>query len=137
MANDVFPRNNIAPDSAFWAREVELRIKSLESDVSKNKKGSLVNSSAVNVSSASISALWYRIGQIEAAGGTAGSGGAYTHTQASPSTDWTITHNLGFNPNITIIDAALNNIEGDIQYNSINELTITFSVAVYGTAYLS
>jgi hypothetical protein len=137
MANEVFPKNNIAPDSAYWAREVERRIKVLEADLARNKKGNLVNASAATVSSASISALWFRIAAIEAAGGTAGTGGAYTHTQTVPSTTWTITHNLGFNPNVTIIDAALNNIEGDIQYNSINELSITFSVEVYGTAYLS
>jgi hypothetical protein len=137
MANNVFPKNNLPPQSTFWGREVEKRIKDLESAASNFKTSTLNTSSASRVSSASISALWYRIGQIEAAGGTAGSGGTYTHTQTVPDTTWTITHNLGYNPNVTIIDAALNNIEGDIQYNSINELTITFSVSVYGTAYLS
>jgi hypothetical protein len=137
MANKVFPKNNLPPQSTFWGREVEKRIKDLES-ANANAKTSITNSSSSSrVASASLSALWARVVVLEAGGGTTGSGGTYTHTQTSPDTVWTITHNLGYNPNVTIIDAALNNIEGDIQYNSINELTITFSVSVYGTAYLS
>jgi hypothetical protein len=96
----------------------------------------LVNVSSARASSASISALWARIVAVENSA-SSNTGASFSFTQAAPSSIWTIAHNLGFNPNVTAVDAALNTIEGDIQYNSINELTITFSAEVYGTAYLS
>lgn len=136
MAKAIFPKNNLGPDSAYWAREVEKRIKELESEVVNSKTASLANSSASRVSSATISALWARVVAVEN-NASAGTGSSFSFTQAVPSDTWVIAHNLGFNPNVTVVDSALNTIEGDIQYNSINELTITFSVSVYGTAYLS
>jgi hypothetical protein len=62
---------------------------------------------------------------------------SYKHTQNSASTTWTITHNLGFYPNVTTLDSAGTTIEGSITFNSVNQLTVAFSVALTGTAYLS
>lgn len=75
--------------------------------------------------------------QIGAAG-PAGPGTvvAYVHTQSGASTLWTITHNLGFYPQVATFDAT-SQIEGDIVQTSINSLTVTFSAAVSGKAYLS
>lgn len=62
---------------------------------------------------------------------------AYTHVQNLVSSTWSITHNLGFRPNVTTIDSANMNIEGTVQHTDNNSLTITFSIATTGFAYLS
>lgn len=48
-----------------------------------------------------------------------------------------ITHNLGFNPNITVQDSAGDVWETGIIYNTINKLTLTMAQPFSGTAYLS
>lgn len=62
---------------------------------------------------------------------------AYAHTQNAVSSTWSITHNLGFRPNVTTINSAGTNIEGIVEHTNENFLTITFSIAGTGTAYLS
>jgi len=62
---------------------------------------------------------------------------SYAHNQSATSDTWTITHNLGYNPNVVVKDSAGNIIEGDISYNDTSSLTITFSVGTSGFAYLS
>jgi hypothetical protein len=48
-----------------------------------------------------------------------------------------ITHNLGFYPNVTIKDSAGNVLETGIDYNSLNQITLTMAQPFSGTAYLS
>lgn len=62
---------------------------------------------------------------------------SYVHTQEIASTSWVITHNLNFYPNVTVINSTGANIVGDITYTSTTSVTLTFSAAVSGTAYLS
>lgn len=62
---------------------------------------------------------------------------AYVHTQTSPDSTWVIEHGLGWHPNITVIDSAGTNVEGDIEYVSENSVTLRFSAGFSGTAYLS
>lgn len=62
---------------------------------------------------------------------------AYVHTQGIAASTWVITHNLGFYPNVTVIDSSGSEVEGDIVYTSSNVVTITFSAAFGGVAYLS
>ena len=64
-------------------------------------------------------------------------GGVYTHTQSTPSTTWTITHNLGYHPSVTVVDSADSAVVGDVTYVSENQLIVSFSVAFGGKAYLS
>lgn len=52
-------------------------------------------------------------------------------------TVWTITHNLGFNPNITTTDDSREEIVGIVEYVNSNIATITFSQPVTGWAYAS
>lgn len=61
----------------------------------------------------------------------------FEFTQAAPSSIWNITHNLGFKPNVLVIDTSNNECHGIINQISINSLTITFSAAFSGIAYLS
>ena len=62
---------------------------------------------------------------------------SYEHTQGAVSNSWVINHNLGFQPNVTVVDSAGTIYEGEIAYTNTNSLTVTFSVAFSGIAYLS
>lgn len=62
---------------------------------------------------------------------------SYTHNQASVSTTWTITHNLNFRPNVMVFDSANTMVEGSITHISNNQLSVSFSAGISGTAYLS
>jgi hypothetical protein len=61
----------------------------------------------------------------------------YVHTQASISSTWTINHNLGFFPNITVLDNSNRILETFIQYNNINTATIIMNSAASGKAFLT
>ena len=64
-------------------------------------------------------------------------GGTYVHTQNSPATTWTVTHDLDYYPNVTVSDSAGTILEGQIEYPSVNTIVLTFSAAFSGKAYLS
>lgn len=61
----------------------------------------------------------------------------YVYTKAIPSATWIITHNLGKNPSVTVVDSADNLVEGDVVYDSNNQITVTFSGGFSGKAYLN
>ncbi len=62
---------------------------------------------------------------------------SYTHPQGAASDVWVIAHNLGKRPSVTVQDSAYDGVEGDVFYNDANTLTITFSAAFSGVAYLN
>jgi hypothetical protein len=62
---------------------------------------------------------------------------AYHHVQGTSSATWTINHYLGWQPNVTVQDSGGSVVEGEISYTSVNALTVTFSGAFSGNAYLS
>lgn len=62
---------------------------------------------------------------------------SYAHNQTSSSTTWTVNHNLNFYPNVTVYDSAGSMVEGSVTHSSTTSLTITFSGAISGKAYLS
>lgn len=62
---------------------------------------------------------------------------SYTHNQVSVATTWAITHNLNFRPNVTVFDSANTMVEGSITHTSSNQLSVSFSAGISGTAYLS
>ena len=62
---------------------------------------------------------------------------SYAHTQGSASSSWVINHNLGFKPNVTVVDSAGNIVEGEITYTNTNSLTVSFASAFSGNAYIS
>lgn len=59
----------------------------------------------------------------------------YAHTQGIASASWTVTHNLGKFPSVTVIDSANNVVVGEIQYTNNNSLTISFTSTFSGKAY--
>jgi hypothetical protein len=70
-------------------------------------------------------------------GGGGGGSAPFTFIQAVPSATWVIVHGLGYKPNVTVVDSTERQVEGDVQYNSLVQITITFSAAFAGEAYLS
>lgn len=62
---------------------------------------------------------------------------AYTHNQIAATTVWSIAHDLGFYPNVTVFDSAETMVEGEVLHNDENSLTITFSSSISGKAHLS
>lgn len=61
----------------------------------------------------------------------------HTHAQGTASTTWTITHNLGGKPSVTIVDSADTVVVGEVTYNSNSEVEVNFTSAFSGFAYLT
>jgi hypothetical protein len=61
----------------------------------------------------------------------------FTFTQGTPATTWTITHNLGKFPSVSVVDTADTQVYGDVEYIDDNSLRVTFSAAFGGKAYLN
>jgi len=61
----------------------------------------------------------------------------FIHTQSVASTTWTVTHNMGKRPSVSIVDSSGDEVIGQVNHVSINQLTITFSAAFSGVAYLN
>jgi hypothetical protein len=68
----------------------------------------------------------------------ASAAGYYRHYQTAAATTWSVPHNLGFRPNVTVVDSAYDAIfPGNVHYPDDNNVTLTFSASVGGEAYLS
>ena len=61
----------------------------------------------------------------------------FTFVQETDANVWVINHNLGMVPNVFIQDPDGNDMEGLVEPINQNTITITFSAAVSGTAFLS
>ncbi len=62
---------------------------------------------------------------------------AYIHDQITPSVTWTIPHNLGFYPNVSVVDSGGNEVEGVITYIDVDNLQVAFTDPFGGKAFLS
>lgn len=63
--------------------------------------------------------------------------GSYTHIQVVAASTWTINHNLGYYPAVSIVDSGENLVMGDVTYISSNTLSVSFNASFGGKAYLS
>lgn len=61
----------------------------------------------------------------------------YIHNQIAPNNVWTITHNLGKFPSVTISDSTERIVIGDIHFINNNEIQIFFKGAFSGKAYIN
>ena len=62
---------------------------------------------------------------------------AYIFTQGSASLTWEIQHDLGTFPSVTAVDDYNRVFNGQIEYIDNNNITLTFSSAISGKAYLN
>lgn len=101
-----------------------------------------LRSAQVGISTSSIAAIevtQVTQGLTGAPGGTQpGTGDAnYLHLQNTASAEWTINHNLGKYPSVTVVDSANDEVEGNINHISVNQLIVTFSAAFAGRAFIN
>jgi hypothetical protein len=61
----------------------------------------------------------------------------YEHDQSVASALWTVNHGLFKFPSVTIVDSAGDVVEGEIHHVSIMQLTVSFSAAFAGKAYIN
>lgn len=61
----------------------------------------------------------------------------YAHTQSVASTTWSINHNLGKFPSVTVVISTGQKGYGDVNYIDENNLTISFNGAESGKAYMN
>jgi hypothetical protein len=62
---------------------------------------------------------------------------SFVHNQGTPSDTWTINHNLGFFPNVSVVDSAGTVVEGDTAWPNSGTIIVSFESAFSGKAYLS
>lgn len=61
----------------------------------------------------------------------------FVFVQIGASTIWTITHNLGRYPSVTLVDTSNEVMLGDVTYTSVNIVTVQFTSAINGKAFLN
>ena len=61
----------------------------------------------------------------------------FVFTQNNPAVTWTITHNLDKFPSVSVVDSANEIVYGEVTYTNTNLLTVTFTAAFSGKAYLN
>jgi len=61
----------------------------------------------------------------------------YQHTQSTPSASWTITHNLGKKPSVTVVDSGGTEWQTEVQHIDENQCIARFSAPFSGKAYLN
>ena len=64
-----------------------------------------------------------------------GSDKNYVHEQSSPSTTWTVDHNLNKRVAVSVVDSAGTLIICDVRYVSDSQVVLTFDAATSGNAY--
>lgn len=73
--------------------------------------------------------------------GAGGSGGGadshFTFNQGIASASWSINHNLGKFPSISVVDSAGHQGFGSVRYVDANNLVVSFAAPFAGTAYLN
>lgn len=62
---------------------------------------------------------------------------SFEHVQSNPEAVWTVVHNQGRFPSVTVVDSAHDTVFGDVAYLDANRITLTFAVPFSGTAYLN
>jgi hypothetical protein len=66
--------------------------------------------------------------------GPSGVSPTFLYTQVLPSNIWTINHNLGFRPDVFILNTGGNEVEASVTHTSENTVIIYFASAMAGTA---
>jgi hypothetical protein len=59
------------------------------------------------------------------------------YNQVSPSSSWTITHDLGGYPSVSVVDSAKTQVIGEVTYLSETQIRVDFTQPFSGLAYLT
>ena len=63
--------------------------------------------------------------------------GTYTQCFENASSIWTVTHNLGSYPSVTVVDSGNTVVVGNVDYKSTQQLVITFNASFSGCVFLN
>ena len=77
------------------------------------------------------------INELTAKSNSSSIGVAYIHQQWVASQTWTINHNLGTRPTVSILDLGGNEVQADVAHMSANQLLIRFAIPIAGLARLT
>jgi microcystin-dependent protein len=91
----------------------------------------------IKVTGAQIDSGATLVGPAGPAGPQGPPGQSYVFTQATPSTTWSIAHNLGVFPSVSVVDTGGTELLASVQYVDANNITVTFGGATSGKAYLN
>ncbi len=61
----------------------------------------------------------------------------FVYTQNVASNTWVVTHNLNKFPSVSVVDSANTLVNGQVEYNSIDQVTISFRAAFTGKAFFN
>lgn len=64
-------------------------------------------------------------------------GSSYTHTQASAASTWSIPHNLGYRPTVSVYTTGGVEVEAEVAHLSANVLEARFAAPMAGSARLT
>lgn len=67
--------------------------------------------------------------------GPSGTGG-YNHSQGSASNTWTINHNLGYKPSVTLFTLGGVEFDAEVIHTSVNQCVVSLVIPTAGTARL-
>ena len=81
--------------------------------------------------------VWIDTDAPDVSGGGGGGDLHFVYTQLSPSTSWSVAHNLGKFPSVEVIDSGSSVIIPDVSYIDANNVAISFASATSGKAYLN
>ena len=79
---------------------------------------------------------WYKDGLTDVDLVVKASSSRYVHSQPIASATWTIDHNLGVEPNITVYDDSTppQKLIAPIEHNSVNQAVVNMQISVSGKA---
>lgn len=109
-------------------------------DIAQNATLATINTStggSVTAADTIVQAIGKLEYKVNNAGGTGGTDVAYVHNQIIAASVWNINHMLGKFPSVTIVDSAGSVVLGDIDYADNNNVTLSFTGAFSGKAYLN
>lgn len=92
---------------------------------------------ATQTNEAAIAGVKEQLDNLEIENSTRNDDKTYFHEQGTAASTWVIKHNLGKYPSVTVMDSAKTIVYGDVTYDSLNQVTLTFSAEFSGYATLN
>lgn len=68
-------------------------------------------------------------------GGGGGGGANYLHTQSAASQTWTVNHNLGFRPGVSVRSPGGVEVDAEVTHTSVNQCVVAFSAPATGSVF--
>lgn len=145
LTNEITAYTHVQESAAqVWNVTHDLNTTSVNVQVfDSNTQGGVIIPDSINVTSANGLTISFASNQVGRAviitghfDGNVKPTYAYTHYQTTASTAWVIAHNLGYEPIIRVFIGTQEVQPLSITHDNLNQTTITFSVAVAGTARL-